>query len=317
MKNSAIEWTHHTFNPWIGCTKVSPGCKNCYAEALDKRWRPGNARWGVGTDRERTSIANWKKPLEWNREALALAQRPRVFCASLADVFDHEVAVSWRVDLFTLIRQTPHLAWLLLTKRPENAASMIRGVHFSGHAPGDTEGLKTQAWAARWADGTPPENVWLGTTVEDQERANERIPKLLKVPAAVRFLSCEPLLERVDLEPLTCQDCGGHEVHTEPIDATTCTQPWCTKCDVEMGDPDWLGLDGIDWVIAGGESGHHSRPMVADWARALRDQCAANEVPFLFKQWGEHDATGAKVGKKTAGRLLDGVQHDGYPAGGA
>ena len=248
MKNSAIEWTHHTFNPWIGCTKVSPGCVNCYAEAQDKRWRPGDTRWGKGVPRTRTTPANWAKPIQWDAEAAKLGQRHRVFCASLADVFDAEVDPKWRDDLFTLINRTEHLDWLLLTKRPENVHAMCPGGFWN------------------WP------NLWLGTTVEDQPRADERVPLLRAIPAAVHFLSVEPLVAPVKLDLL-----------------------------------------GIEWVICGGESGHGSRPMSAFWARDVRDQCVAAGVPFLFKQWGDFDASGNRVGKKSAGRLLDGVQHDGYP----
>lgn len=252
MENSKIEWTDHTFNPWIGCQKVSPGCDHCYAEAQDARWRPTDTRWGPHAGRTRTSAANWRKPLAWDRAAHQTGTRPRVFCASLADVFDNHasIATEWRADLWQMIRATDDLDWLLLTKRPQNIAKML---------PPD------------WADGWP--NVWLGTTVENQTEADRRIPHLLAVPAAVRFLSCEPLLGPVDL----------------------------------------MGAHGIDWVICGGESGPGARPMQAVWARSLRDQCASAGVAFHFKQWGEHDASGARIGKHRAGRLLDGRAHDGLP----
>lgn len=166
MKNSNIEWTTHTFNPWIGCTKVSDGCKNCYAEALDRRW--GHKRWGPTAARVRTSEANWKKPLQWNAEAAKAKRRDRVFCASLADVFDDHESVDphWRADLFNLIDSTPHLDWLLLTKRPENIQRFMPNLAESEHM---------------W----PRANVWLGTTVENQEQSEKRIPHLLKAPAAV------------------------------------------------------------------------------------------------------------------------------------
>jgi len=288
MKNSAIEWTHHTFNPWIGCTKVSPGCKNCYAAAQDHRW--GHDRWGVGKDRERTTIANWRKPVQWNAEAVALKERHRVFCASLADVFDPEVTDVWRIDLFDLVRRTPQLDWLLLTKRPENVRAMITtSIDAFVRSPDAT--METVAMLEAWSEGRPPANVWLGTTVEDQQRADERIPALIEVPAAVHFLSCEPLLERIDLSGFF----GGPYVGI-PGDVV---------------HPNFNA--GIDWVIGGGESGGGARPMAPAWAKALRDQCRAASVPFLFKQWGDFNAEGKRVGKKVAGRQLDGVQHDGYP----
>lgn len=173
-ENSKISWTDHTFNPWIGCAKIGPGCDHCYAEALSKR--SGLAKWGAGEARHRTRAANWAQPLKWNEHALATATRPRVFCASLADVFDNEVPEDWRVDLFHLIRRTPNLDWILVTKRIGNAAKML---------PDD------------WGHGY--RNVWLIATVVDQVEADRDIPKLLLVPAAIRGLSIEPMLGQIDL----------------------------------------------------------------------------------------------------------------------
>ena len=291
MENSKIEWTDHTFNPWIGCTKVSDGCKHCYAETLmDKRY--GKVKWGPQGQRIRTSEANWRKPLKWNREAKAAGKRARVFCASLADVFEDkadqlEEMDKWRAELFQLIQDTENLDWLILTKRPENVMGMVD---------------------APWYYALP--NVWIGTSVENQEQANKRIPELLKIPAAVRFLSMEPLLGAVDLENLAYEAAG----------------------------PAWAGYNLlIDWVIVGGESGPDARPMHPDWARSVRDQCQDAGVPFLFKQWGEwlpnaqeygchqpsanynnlHTMLGnvamARVGKHAAGRLLDGREWNEFP----
>ncbi|MEO0852716.1 MAG: phage Gp37/Gp68 family protein [Cyanobacteria bacterium J06648_11] len=173
---TAIEWTSHTFNPWIGCTKVSPGCANCYAEKQTPS-RVFGVNWGKGQPRHRTSESNWKKPLAWNRAAKLRSERDRVFCASMADVFDTEVEQSWRDDLWELIAQCPSLDWQLLTKRPQNVAQRV-----------------PSSWLDDW-----PENVWLGTSVENQRCADERIPILRSLPARVRFLSCEPLLGFVDL----------------------------------------------------------------------------------------------------------------------
>jgi protein gp37 len=172
-ENSKIEWTDHTFNPWIGCQKVSPGCDNCYAEALSKRY--GWAEWGPHGERKRTSQANWKLPLRWAKAARGTGKRPRVFCASLADVWDNQVPVEWRRDLFHLIWETPELDWLLLTKRPENIADML------WPAIGEAE-----LW--------PWPNVWLGTTAEDDERYQRRWNILARIPAKVRFISHEPAL---------------------------------------------------------------------------------------------------------------------------
>lgn len=238
--DSKIQWTHHTFNPWIGCAKVSPGCKHCYAE-VQTYPRVSKARgrplWGEGSHRHVTSATTWRAPIHWNREAHIDRARRRVFCASLADVFeDRDDLRVHRARLAEIIRATPHLDWLLLTKRPENAARLWAG-----------------AWADSWngADSLGfewPANIWLGTTVEDQTRADERIPHLLRVPARVRFLSCEPLLERVTI--------AG-----------------------------FLGR-GVQWVIAGGESGTRARPCALEWIEYLIAQCRAANVPAFVKQLG-------------------------------
>lgn len=170
-ENSKIEWTDHTFNPWIGCQKVSPGCDRCYAEAMSNRY--GWTEWGPHGERKRTSESNWRKPRQWAKSANG--RRPRVFCASLADVWDNQVPVEWRRDLFHLIWETPELDWLLLTKRPENIEKML---------------LPAIGEAELW----PWPNVWLGTTAEDQERFDRRWHVLAKVPAAVHFISYEPAI---------------------------------------------------------------------------------------------------------------------------
>lgn len=314
-ENSKIEWTDHTFNPWEGCQKVGLGCDNCYAETRNARFAGGQAiNWGPGAPRRRTSLANWNKPKAWNANAAAFlaehGRRQRVFCASLADVFDNAVPDEWRMDLFKLIAATPNLDWLLLTKRIGNVRQYTQ-----------LDGLASDLIG----DG----RVWLGATITSQAEADRDIPKLLAVPARVRFLSMEPLLGPVDLGFL------------EPCDhpRQSCEDIGC-----------WSALD---WVIVGGESGPGARPLHPDWARSLRDQCAAAGVPFLFKQWGEHDLSydrdrddpdycrcvsvekqpgrwinlagghgfngervhyAHRVGKKAAGRLLDGRTHDGFPA---
>jgi protein gp37 len=178
-KNSKIEWCDNTFNPWIGCQKVSVGCYHCYAEAMmDHRY--GKVEWGPHGARKRTSEGNWKKPVKWNTEAGAFnreyGHRPRVFCASLADVFDNQVPSEWRKDLFALIRECDRLDWLLLTKRPENILKML---------PSD------------WGDGYP--NVWLGITGEDQLRFDQRWTRLQKIPAVIKFVSYEPAIGPVRL----------------------------------------------------------------------------------------------------------------------
>jgi protein gp37 len=280
MKNSHIEWTDHTFNPWIGCTMVSPGCVNCYAWARDVRFA-GGVHWGNGAPRQRTSADNWKQPFKWDREAKAAHEaavdaiiavgggaampprRPRVFCASLADWLDDEVPIEWLADLLKLIHDTPNLDWLLLTKRPQNWKDAMMAVmrYLEDHGGAEDGSQELHLWVLDWATRKAPANVWIGTTVENQEMADLRIPLLIDIPARVRFLSCEPLLGPVNLH---------------------------------VPDPDWrrtyqatIGPANISWVICGGESGPHARPMHPDWARSLRDQCNAACVPFFFKQWGE------------------------------
>jgi protein gp37 len=278
-ENTKIEWADHTFNPWEGCTKVGPGCDHCYAETRNNRFGGGN--WGAGAPRRRTSEANWKLPLKWNRQAEAQGVRFRVFCASLADVFDNEVDPVWRLDLFKLIAQTPNLDWLLLTKRIGNAKNML----------GDYQSVSLLP------------NIWLGITVVNQEEADRDIPKLLAFPARVRFLSMEPLLGPVDLSE------------------------WLNFYNTIAGTNTITNQRALSWVIAGGESGPGARPMEAEWVRGLRNQCNKAGVPFLFKQWGEwapnwlNDGSGKtegsewmdKIGKKNAGRLLDGVEWTQFP----
>ncbi len=279
-KNSNIEWTDHTFNPWWGCQKVSPACANCYAETWARR--VGADVWGAKSKRRFFGPNHWQEPLHWNTDAQREGQRKRVFCASMADVFEGRAELDApRRRLWEVIRVTPWLDWLLLTKRPENIGRM---------AP----------WTATW-----PANVWIGTSVENQEWAKKRLPLLLQHPAKRRFLSCEPLLGPLDLSS------------------------WTVKRPSE--------LHPIDWIIAGGESGPNARPMLPGWARTLRDQCQQSGIPFHFKQWGHwapvagrrnrntqtvlsfwDDVAGEEVymeakGKKQAGRRLDGTTWDEIP----
>jgi protein gp37 len=288
MKNSKIEWCDHTFNPWEGCTKVSPGCANCYAEVRNSRWNGGTSpNWGKGAPRRRTSLANWRKPLQWNKDAAVHPaavgtewernSRPRVFCASLADWLDDEVPVEWLADLLALVHKTPNLDWLLLTKRPQNWADRLDAVNLYLGSPISKESMARPgllSFIINWRSGYRPANIWIGTTVEDQIRAEERIPKLLEIPARVRFLSCEPLLRGVDLRHIDDQD-------GNTLDALT--GDWGIEGRGHTGPSERR----IHWVIAGGESGKGARPMYPSWATSIRDQCQAVNVPFFFKQWGE------------------------------
>ena len=370
--STTIEWCDSTFNPWMGCAKISPACDHCYAERDAMRF--GRVEWGAGKPRARTGSEYWRNPLRWNARpfyecvtcglrtaSIMRAQcigprrshnwrsvRRRVFCASLADVFDNEVHEQWRVDLLDLIRRTPNLDWLNLTKRIGNVTGMLSAAAdwIWEHRTSDNQLLQTRTWLLAWISGDPPRNVWLGATICNQAEANRDIPKLLVVPAARRFVSIEPMLGPVDLRWLITEPTGSFRTH-------------CGKRQMELRN---TGL--LHWVIAGGESGPHARPMHPDWVRSLRDQCADAVVPFLFKQWGEFcefdtgsrethqvdaDSEAAdtirsastqpswisldgrhftrqadipdnvparlieRVGKKKAGRLLDGVEHNGFP----
>jgi protein gp37 len=223
---TTIEWTGrrlpdgtmipgYTFNPVWGCMKVSEGCRYCYALSLARRMGYPNL-WGPDY---------WQRPLQWNQVAARSGHRRSVFCGSMCDVFEeeHPTIEHERTKLWPLIERTPWLNWLLLTKRPHFVREMV-------------------PWDTRW-----PENVWIGTSVETQARAALRLPYLVELPARVRFLSCEPLLEELDLT-------------------------------------EWLPQ--VQWVIVGGESGQRARPMHPSWARSLQEQCAQHQVPFFFKQWG-------------------------------
>lgn len=265
-ENSQIEWTHHSFNPWTGCTRVSPGCDHCYAADLAKRNPATFGSWEPGAPRKRTSPRNWHQPIIWNRRAAEAGERHRVFCASMADVFDNQVPKDWRVALWGLIQDTPSLDWLLLTKRPQNIARMLpQAVDFGPQA---------------WSNGPWP-NVWLGTTVENQAEADRRIAHLLNVPAAKRFLSCEPLLGPVRLDDITVRK---PDIIYQ-LDALR-GEHYLPGCG-SVSSQTFRGKPRIDWVIAGGESGPKARPSHPDWLRSLRDQCSAARVPFFFKQWGE------------------------------
>lgn len=319
-ENSKIQWTDHTFNPWTGCAKVSPGCENCYAEGWAKR--SGIVQWGPGKDRRRTKEAYWREPIKWNdaqddlfnigsfqqlittdgrvfrgsgKELAELGilnaeigtvgpARPRVFSASLADWLDPEVPIEWLVDFLELIRSTPNLDWLLLTKRPQLWLSRMRAAYMCSTQKMEKRPLLDK-WIADWLPEekkapSPPSNVWIGTTAEDQKRANERIPLLLEIPAEIRFLSCEPLLE-----PICHPGITGKEINMErrPIgesDPSNNPDPWNEFEPVENIHPT------VDWLIVGGESGGGHRPFNPKWARSLLEQCTEGSVPFFMKQMG-------------------------------
>lgn len=257
-ETSNIAWTDSTFNPVIGCTKVSPGCDNCYAEELmDKRY--GRVEWGPHGDRVRTKT--WGDPIRWNDRHNDFfkyhGRRRRVFCASLADVFDNQWDVKVREDLWSLIRKCTNLDWQLLTKRPQNFKKML---------PPD------------WGDGWL--HVWLGCTAENQEEAGRRVPILLNTPAAIRFISAEPLLGQIDFTSLpNSADLGEG-------------QRWLNA----LGDGrrgfvyettgDTCSVPGINWIIVGGESGKLARPFNMAAAALILEDCIKAGVPVFMKQLG-------------------------------
>jgi protein gp37 len=261
-ENTKIQWTDYTFNPWRICTPVSPGCTNCYAAAHAHRFGIGEYRKGV--PRIRTSAANWKKPLKWNRKHDPEHPPQRVFCASLSDWLDDEVPVEWLADLLSVIHQTPNLTWQLLTKRPENWQRRIAAAWDVMEPLSDAKVL-VMKWsnAAQTGDDGfhgPPHNVWIGTTCENQEMADRRIPELLKIPAAVRFISCEPMLGPVNFRYVLGRD----------------------------GWSDGRRENRIHQIIFGGESGPNARPCNVEWIRDGVRQCKEAGVSAFVKQLGAH-----------------------------
>jgi len=242
-----------TFNPWIGCTRVSAGCAGCYAEKLATARL--SVEWGKGKPRRRTANSNWKKPLRWNRDAQVRGIRIRVFSASLADIFDPEVPSEWLADFWEMVRATPHLDWIIVTKRPENMAARL---------PTD------------WGLGWP--NVWLVVTVEDQAAADRRIPILLAVPAKVRGLSMEPLLGPVDVR---------WALSRNPLEIAAGF--------LKRGQfaPGLETIRPLNWVLIGGESGstEDARPMDIQWVGDILDDCDRAGVPAFVKQLGRNPVT--------------------------
>lgn len=263
MKNSAIQWTDHTFNPWEGCTKVAPECKNCYGEVLvDKRF--GRAKWGRGQPRRRTSKSTWKQPLRWNGSLIcsecgqpgtrgifiegdncpvcglgSVMRRPRVFCLSLGDWLDEEVLIAWLADLLDVVYTTWCLDWLLLTKRPQNFRDRV------AQCINSTPYLK-RVWIEKWLEGEPPPNVWIGVSAGADQGA------ALDIPARVHFLSYEPMLHGLDVN------------YPEPFKT----------------------VQRFDWIIFGGESGKNARPLDVDWIRQGLAFCRANHIAPFVKQLG-------------------------------
>ena len=312
---TTIEWTDATFNPWWGCQKVSPACDHCYAERDAARFAPNRVLWGVGAERRTFGDAHWQQPLKWARqsfvecmacrwrgvapkpttgkaagfdrdpgpmrlcpacsEPLLKEARRRVFCASMSDWLDLDAPLDEFVRLLDTIRRTPELDWLLLSKRIGNWRKRME------ESFGQITNPELATWVSRWLNGFPPSNVWLGATVIDQTEADRDVPKLLATPARVRFLSIEPMLGPVDLGRFIGA-CERPEDDPQPIEH-------CERCgcvwnrDEPHECPPGFGPR-PDWVICGGESGPHARPMHPDWARSLKQQCQAAGVPFFMKQ---------------------------------
>lgn len=292
---TGIEWTDATWNPVTGCTKVSPGCDHCYAERVTERFHGKGSFATVQLHPDRLDL-----PLHWRKPR-------RIFVNSMSDLFHADVlkfedgnTIPFLARVFARMVATDRHVFQVLTKRPGVMAAVMRSARFKLDV--NTELLRMGHPVMRGGMSEPetlwPPHIWMGTSVEDQHWAGIRIPALGKTPAAVRFLSLEPLLGPVDL--------GAFAV--SPDDGTTVNLPF-------------------DWVIAGGESGKDARPMRPKWARDIRDQCLAAGVPFLFKQWGEfaparHGEAWQvgeefwpiwRYGKKSAGRELDGRTWDEYP----
>lgn len=355
---TGIVWTDSTWNPVTGCTRVSPGCTNCYVdwsppfriegrhftvpcehcggtgfEPMTGKFRDSHAcsvckgegevrSHAIGsTTGVRLHPERLDQPLRW--------RRPRkVFVNSLSDLFHDDVPDEYIARVWAVMALSSQHTFQVLTKRHARMRSLLNSATFQRQV-GDAirgfvaTGKPDRAWYASW----PLPNVWVGVTVEDQERADLRVPALLDTPAAVRFLSCEPLLGHVDLladeawlrykADARCDLCGEVQPYDEGGHETVGADGELVGCPGPM-----TPLERIDWVIAGGESGPDARPMHPNWARSLRDQCQAVGVPFLFKQWGEHAPQGwavgsegpmVRMGKKAAGRELDGRTWDEYP----
>lgn len=350
-----IEWTEETWNPIAGCDKVSAGCKNCYA--IGMAWRLKHMPhmkelYGPLVGKSAGGAVNWTGKIGFNEKALMAPlerKKPtRYFVNSMSDLFHDGVPFDYIDKVFAVMAACPQHTFQVLTKRPERMVEWFKGKLArviteleliaddyleSGHGEVMYERLSEVAYKLTLGENWPLPNVWVGVSVEDQKSADARIPLLLRVPAAVRWLSCEPMLGAVDLQQY---------IAFNPLEkyCTDCGDPAVTPCDHSD-----CKLKRINWVVCGGESGHGSRPMHPEWARGLRDQCKEAGVPFFFKQWGDWSAvepgnplevfiddneqwlpaTGRKifsgdkvwrmrrVGKHKAGRELDGVLWDEYP----
>lgn len=304
---SKIQWTGKTWNVVTGCEKVSAGCTHCYAERMSVRLEAmGSPKYQGITENGR-----WTGKVRCHPEMLdRVPKADHVFVCSMSDLFHPDVPFHFIMQVFDVIAERPDQVFQLLTKRPERALELARQMYDDNMKP-----------VQKWYD-----NLWLGTSVEDQETANERIPELLQTPATVHFVSYEPALAAVDFTPyLPLREQGICVTCHSSIDAPEAIGVQCRDCAHE-------GRGSLDQVIVGGESGPGARPMHPDWARSVRDQCQAAGVAFFFKQWGafkweprewgpngepwahKNEWFHRRVGKKAAGRVLDGRTWDEMPA---
>lgn len=277
---TGIEWTQSTWNPTVGCTKVSAGCDHCYAENLVNRFAGTSSAFpttfdivNLRSDRFLTQPLRWRKPR-------------RIFVNSLSDLFHKDVPDEFIARVFAVMAACPQHTFQLLTKRHGRMRSMLSSARWPELL------TATGEWPPDLDPEQPLPNLWLGVSAENQDAADLRIPALLDTPAAVRWVSAEPLLG--------------------PIDLTRWTRQHDAACQDENGDPPWCTCgrdrDGyLNWLVAGGESGAHARPLAGRWVRDIRDQCVTNNIPFLFKQWGGRSP-------KANGRVLDARTWDEYPS---
>lgn len=353
--NTKIEWTDATWNPITGCSVVSPGCTNCYAMKLaGTRLRNHPSRAGLTQGTKAGPIWNGKVRFneQWLQQPMDWKRPRRVFVCAHGDLFHESVPFDWIDRVFAVIALSPQHTFQVLTKRADRMREYMTeddGFGRWGYIDGRARQIYERRMGRPFPSGKilvgPLPNVWLGVSAEDQRRADERIPLLLRTPAAVRWLSCEPLLGPIDLLSIPR---GGTPLNGAPPQVGAFAQWQRQPMRAKL-------RDGIDWLVAGGESGKSARPMHPDWVRSLRDQCAAAGTAFFFKQWGEwqvasvanghHDGNMARnsarwvfpdgvtqkpsciregwaggepyamapVGKKISGCQLDGREHNDYP----